>query len=91
MTTKTVKVKLEVPEEISAESRDRAESQAREAAVLALWEADELSTRQAAAELDLTYHDFLDLLTERGIPVEADMFDAQALEEARRKLAGRQP
>jgi predicted HTH domain antitoxin len=89
--SKAVKVQLEVPDEVSAENKAVAERKAHETAVLSLWEAGEISTRQAAAELELTYHGFLDLLAERGIPVESGMFDAEALEEARRKLAARRP
>src|SRR5947209_3582856 len=59
------RVTLEVPEDVSEEARKKA----LEAAVLALWEEGALSTGVAAAELDLTRHDFLDLLTARGIPV----------------------
>ena len=47
-----------------------AEQRAREAVILSLWEADRLSTCEAAEELGLGYGDFLDLLAARGIPVE---------------------
>jgi predicted HTH domain antitoxin len=87
MPAQSVKVSLEVPEGISSQSKDEAERRAREAAVLALWEAAEISTRQAAAELNLTYYDFLDLLAEKGIPVVQGPLDTEALEEARRKFA----
>ena len=62
-----------------------------EAAVLALWEAGELSTRRAAEELGLSYREFLDLLAARGIPVESGPLNLQAIEEAERKLASGQP
>ena len=87
MPTRSIRVKVEVPEGISDQTRDAAEAKAHEAAVLALWEATELSTRQAAVELNLTYYDFLDLLAARGIPVVRGPLDDEALEEARRKFA----
>jgi predicted HTH domain antitoxin len=74
-----------MPDSISDSTRDTAEARAREVVVLALWEAGEVSTRQAADELGLTYRDFLDLLSARGIPVE-DSFDREALQKARETL-----
>jgi predicted HTH domain antitoxin len=85
--TKSAKVKLEVPEGIS----DHAKELAREAAVLALWEAAEFSTGEAAEELGLSYHDFLDLLAARGIPAESGPLDREAIEAARRKLSSGRP
>ena len=58
-----------------------------EAAVLALWEAGDLSTRRAAEGLSLAYREFLDLLAARGIPVESGPLNLQAIEETERKLA----
>lgn len=84
---KTARVRLELPEGISDHARDRA----REAAVLALWEAAEFSTGEAAEELGLTYHDFLDLLAARGIPAESGPLNRQAIEEARRRLSDGRP
>jgi hypothetical protein len=59
-----------------------AEKRAHEAVVLALWEMEHLSTREAAAELGLTYGAFLDLLAARGLPVARGTFDARPLEVA---------
>jgi hypothetical protein len=67
------------------------ERQAREGAVLALWEGQELTIREAAEELGLTYAGFLDLLAERGIPVVRGPLDLKALEEAEQKLAYTRP
>jgi predicted HTH domain antitoxin len=72
---------LEVPEGVSEEARKRAT----EAAVLALWEMGELSASRAAEELDLSAHEFLDLLSARGLPI-IRHFDPEAVEAARRKL-----
>jgi predicted HTH domain antitoxin len=86
-----VKVDLEVPEGVSEEARETARRRAREGAVLALWETGAISTREAAAELGLTYYDYLDLLAERGIPVVRGEFDEEAVEKARRDFAAKQP
>lgn len=87
MPTKTIRVTIEAPESISSAARETVERQAHETAVLAFWQGGQLSTRQAADELGLTYHEFLELLATKGIPVEQDMFDGDALEQARRQLA----
>lgn len=86
--SKGIKVELEVPEGISEEAREHAEGEAREAAVLALWRQQHLTIREAAEELGLTYREFLDLLTSRGIAVEQESMDLEALASARQKLAG---
>lgn len=56
---------LELPTGLPA----KAETTAKEGAVLALWQEGLISTGRAAKMLGLCYHDFLDLLAERGIPV----------------------
>lgn len=89
MPTNSIRVKIEVPEGTSDEARGAAERQAHEAAVLALWQEGQLTIRQAAAELGLTYYDFLDILAERGIPVERSEVSLAKIEEASRKLADR--
>ena len=86
---RAVKVSLEVPDEVSDQHKADAERKALEAAVLALWEAGDISTRQAATDLGLTYYDYLDLLAAKGIPVERGPLNLDAIEEARRKLAER--
>lgn len=80
--THAVKVTLDLPDEVKEENRVTAEQKAHEAAVLALWESAEISTREAASELGLAYHAFLDLLSEKGIPVERGVFDADAVKAA---------
>ena len=69
MPTKTVRVNLEIPEGISDQIRHTVQSRAEEAVVLGLWESGEMSTGRAAEELGLNYHDFLDLVSARGIPM----------------------
>jgi hypothetical protein len=87
-----IRVSVEVPEEVGDEARVEAETKAHEAAVLAVWQVGKLSTRRAAEELGLTYYDFLDLLAARGIPVvSGGDIHTEAIEAAKRKLAGDRP
>ena len=87
MAVRAIKVNLEVPEGVSEEERAVAEQRGREAVVLSLWEADQLSTREAAEELGLSYGDFLDLLAARGIPVERGELNLEAIRAASQRLA----
>jgi len=92
MATKTVRVNLEIPEGISDQIRDAVQSRAEEAVVLGLWESGEISTGRAAEELGLNYHDFLDLLSARGIPmVSGDEINTEVIKEAQRRLASEAP
>lgn len=77
------RVILEVPEDVSEQARKKAH----QAAVLTLWEEGAISTGVAAAELELTRHDFLDLLTSKGIPVVRRSPDPERIREVSRKLA----
>jgi predicted HTH domain antitoxin len=65
--------------------------QTQEAAVLALWEAEEISTGEAAEELGLSRHDFLDLLARKGISFERGPLAAETIEAACRKLTKDRP
>lgn len=83
MTTRMIRVNIEVPEELGEEARAEAETKAHEAAVLALWESGKLSASRAAEELGLSAHDFLDLLAAKGLPVER-RFNPAAVDQADR-------
>jgi len=87
--SRDVRITRELPEGVSEPTKAAAEGKAHEGAVLAVWEAGEMTTRQAAVELGLTYYDFLDRLAARGIPVERGPLHLEAIEQARRKLAER--
>jgi predicted HTH domain antitoxin len=92
MATRTIKVHLEVPDGISDQTRQAVQTQAEETAILALWQSGELSTRRAAEELGLGYHEFLDLLAAKGIPaVSGGEINTAAIEAAQRKRAGDRP
>jgi hypothetical protein len=86
MSSKMIKVTLKVPRDVGAQAQEIARARAHEAAVSALWEVGELSASRAAQELDLGIHDFLDLLTTRGLPVVRGELNVKAIEEASRKL-----
>jgi predicted HTH domain antitoxin len=91
MSDKAFTVTLEVSDEISHEARATALSRAEEAIVLSFWESGEISTRRAAEELGLTYRGFLDLLAERGIPVERGPLDLEGVEETIRSVKDGHP
>ncbi len=59
-----------------------AEKDAREWAVIGLWRAGRLSTREAAAELGFGYYDYIDLLGKLGIPVLTGVSDEPVLNAA---------
>lgn len=83
MASRTVRVTVEVPEGTPDATREVVQNRAQEAAVLALWESERLSTREAAEELGLDSGAFLDLLAARGIPMADNTLDARTSEEAR--------
>jgi predicted HTH domain antitoxin len=87
MATRAIKVNVEVPGGVSEQDRVVAEQRAREAVILSLWEANRLSTREAAEELGISYGDFLDLLAARSIPVERGELSLAAIRAASRRLA----
>jgi predicted HTH domain antitoxin len=88
MAISRVKITLELPEEVDSEARAEAVARAHEAAVLSLWQAGKMTIREAALELGLSYHDFLDLLAARGIPVvRGGEINIEAIEQASRKLS----
>jgi predicted HTH domain antitoxin len=86
MPSRAVEVNLELPDDVSDQTREMAMNKAREAVVITLWEAEELSTREAAAELGLAYAEFLDLLASKGIPIVRGTFQTEPIEAAKRKL-----
>ena len=92
MATRTIKVHLEVPDGISDQTRQAVQTHAEETVILGLWQNGELSTRRAAEELSLSYHEFLDLLAARGIAaVSGGDIHTAAIEAAEGKRAGDRP
>jgi hypothetical protein len=86
MLLKTVRVELHLPEGTAPSARTAAQRGAEEGAVLRLWQAGELSTRQAAEELGLLYADFLELATSHGIAIEQAPPDEDIIAAAARRL-----
>lgn len=62
-------IKVEVPDNISLDGAKLAETKGREAAIIALQQAGELTIREAAAKLELSYVEYLDFLSEKGLPI----------------------
>jgi predicted HTH domain antitoxin len=91
MATKSVRVKVEAPEEVSDETKALAQRKAHEAAVLVMWDKGEISASRAAEELEVSVHDFLDLLAAEGLPVVRGPLNQEALAEAQRKLKSDAP
>jgi hypothetical protein len=74
MTVKELRISITLPEDLSIEDStvQKVRRAALEGAVLTLWQAGRMSTRRAAKRLGLTYRAYLDLLTDRDIPVLSD-------------------
>lgn len=89
MATPRVTVRIEVPDGTSDQVKRTVQRRSLEAGVLALWEEGVLSTRQAAAHLELDYQSFLDLLAARGFPVERGDLNRDGIEAAVQRLANR--
>jgi hypothetical protein len=77
---KTLDIKIQVSGAMSDRAAKLAEAKAREAAVIVLQQEDELTIREAAAQLGLTYGGYLDLLAEKGLPASHDETDPAVLE-----------
>ncbi len=68
---KELKVSVQLPQDIPAGDKGLQEAHRAglESAVIKLWEAGHLSTREAAKKLQLSYQGYLALLTQRGVPI----------------------
>lgn len=67
--SKVLSIQVEVPEAISEQSLNFAETVARQAVVIALQQQGELTIREAAAALGLTYEQYLELLAEKDLSI----------------------
>lgn len=76
---KVLDIRIELPEDPSDDAAEVARTMAREAAILSLQQQGELTIREAAAELGLTYHAYMQLLAERGLPATSDEGDPEVL------------
>ena len=95
MTELTISITL--PADIPPEDEGLRQAQRTgfEWAIIKLWEAGHLTTRQAAERLKLTYYDYIELLGARQIPVVREMSEPpellRALEEIRQAQPGPPP
>jgi hypothetical protein len=67
--SKVLAIKIEAPDAVSEQSLKAAEAAARQTAVIVLQQRGELTVREAAAELGLTYEQYLQLLAERELGI----------------------
>jgi len=84
--TRALEIHIPVPEAISETSVRIAEARAKEAAVMALQQAGDLTIREAAAELNLSYEEYLQLLDQKELPVSSFEQDPAVLDELRQRL-----
>jgi DNA-directed RNA polymerase specialized sigma24 family protein len=78
--TRLLDIQIEVPESASEESLTLARLKAKEAIVVVLQQRGELTIREAAAELGLTYEGYLDLLAQAGLPATNNETDPAVLD-----------
>jgi predicted HTH domain antitoxin len=85
---KELHIRIKLPDDLSAEdpSVQAARRSALESAVIALWQGGRLSTRTAARRLGMNYRDYLDLLADRNIPIEAGLVEADTFESLIREV-----
>lgn len=83
--SRTLDLKIDLPVEMPL-TNEELEAKAREGAILALWQTGALTIREAAASLEISYRDFLDLLAQHNIPVLTEPPNLAVVEEAWRKL-----
>lgn len=81
-----MEIRIQVPDTTSDTSLRLAERRAREAAVLALQQEGELTIRETAADLGLTYEGYLELLAEGGFPASHDTTEPTLLAALRKEL-----
>jgi DNA-directed RNA polymerase specialized sigma24 family protein len=77
--TRLLDIQIEVPESASEESLTLARLKAKEAIVVVLQQRGELTIREAAAELGLSYESYLELLAQAGLPATTSETDPGVL------------
>jgi predicted HTH domain antitoxin len=86
--SKTLDIRIDVPKDVSDKAARFAEAKAREAAVIALQQEGELTIREAAEELGLSYEGYLNLLASRELPISKEASDQTAIDELRQAVLG---
>jgi len=84
--SKVLEIQVEVPDAISEQSAKIAETIARQAVIIALQQRGELTIREAAAALNLTYEEYLQLLAEEGLGLSRFEQDPSVLQRLRQSL-----
>lgn len=86
---KMLDVQIEVPDSASEDVLQYAAARAKESAIVALQQRGELTISKAAADLGLTYEEYLQLLAQRGLPACHSEVDPDALDILRAGLRRR--
>jgi hypothetical protein len=84
-------IQVEVPDAISEQNLKIAEAVARQAVIIALQQRGELTIREAAAALNLTYEEYLQILAENGLGLSRIEQDQSALQRLRQSLPNHFP
>jgi hypothetical protein len=87
----TLEIRIEVPDGADPAALEQAKRRGHEAAVLELQQRGELTIREAAGKLGLTYVGYLDLLHERGLPATSDAGADAVAERLREEYLRRHP
>lgn len=85
-TGRLVRVSVRLPRKTADEAK-LAQKDAYEWTVVGLWRDGHISTREAAAILELSYHDYLELLARKKVPVLTDeLLDADEVDQLVREV-----
>ena len=79
-------IQVEVPDAVSEQNLKIAKAIARQAVIIALQQRGELTIREAAAALSLTYEQYLQLLAEDGLGISRFEQDPSDLQRVRQSL-----
>jgi predicted HTH domain antitoxin len=89
--SKVLDIQVEVPDAVSEQNLKIAEAVARQAVIIALQQRGELTIREAAAALNLTYEQYLQLLAEDGLGLSRFEQDQSVLQRLRQSLPNHLP
>jgi len=84
-------IQVEVPDAVSEQNLKIAEAVARQAVIITLQQRGELSIREAAAALNLTYEQYLQILAEDGLGLSRIEQDQSVLQRLRQSLPNHFP
>ena len=84
-------IQVEVPDAVSEQNLKIAEAVARQAVIIALQQRGEMTIREAAATLNLTYEQYLQILAEDGLGLSRIEQDQSVLQRLRQSLPNHFP